>query len=160
MSRFHEFCESLRAGKARAEEEQLRREETERILPVAVGELLQRMCDRFGCPRERAHYVDLDTNRVAGTVRGSAPPLRFDPQGGRYHLGLEIGVGEPPGEEQYPLWLRFEFAPRRQGGLECRFGSELFQVPPDEEALCDHVGNVLNEELRQGYTPGPRRIGF
>ena len=66
MSRFQEFCESLRAGKARADEEQLEREERLRDLPVALGEVFRRMCASFRCPASQAHYVDLEIFRQLG----------------------------------------------------------------------------------------------
>jgi len=160
MSRFQEFCESFRAGKARAEEEQLEREERLRDLPATVGDVFRRMCASFRCPENQAHYVDLDTNTVAGTVHSATPPIRFCPEKGRHCLGLEIRVGAPPDQDQYPVWLSFEFAPLKPGGLEFHLGSSIFRLPAEEEAFFNHVADAINRELRQGCTPAPRKIGF
>ncbi len=160
MSRFQEFCESLRAGKARAEEEQLEREELLRDLPVAVGEVFRRMCTSFRCPESQAHYVDVDTDTVGGTAQGSAPPIRFCPEKGRYRLGLEIRVGAPADQDHYPVWLSFEFAPLKPGGLEVHLGSSIFQLPAEEEAFFNHVADAINHQLRQGCAPAPHKIGF
>ncbi len=160
MSRFQEFCEALQAGKARAEEVQLKREELLRDLPVAVGEVFRRLCASFRCPESQARYVDVDTDTVGGTVQGSPPAIRFCPEKGRYRLGLEIRVGAPADQDQYPVWLSFEFAPLKPGGLEFHLGSSLFQLPAEEEAFFNHVADAINHQLRQGCAPAPRRISF
>lgn len=160
MSKYQQFCESLWVGKARAEELQLEREEEERTLPRAVAGIVRRMCNYFQCPADQVRYVDAQANIVTGTVEDALPPVRYQPDRGRDAVDLEIRIGGPADEERYPVWLRLEFAPLKHGGLEFHFGSAAFQLPDEEQLLFDQVAEAINHELRKGYAPGPRKIGF
>ena len=160
MSRYREFCESLRAGQARAAEEQLQREDEEHALPSAVGQVLRRMCDHFQCPDGRAHYVDTRADVVTGQLVGAAPQLYYNPESCRRYLDLEMRVGDSPAVAGHRVWLHFEMVPLKRGGLEFYFGPERFQLPDEEKALFDRVADAINRELRAGYTPGPQRIGI
>jgi hypothetical protein len=159
MAKFQEFCASFWVGKAKTEGEYLQQEEEKRDLPAAVGQVFKRMCDSFECPREQARYVDLETQTVADLVYASLPPLRFDPAKGCYRVGLEIRISEAPQGDHYPIWLGFEVLPLKHGGFELRFGATDFPVPVEEHALFEYVAEVVNQELRQGYAPPPRKIG-
>jgi hypothetical protein len=50
--------------------------------------------------------------------------------------------------------------PLRHGGLEFHLGSDIFRLPDEEKALFDQLAATINRELREGYTPGPRKIGW
>jgi len=160
MSKYQEFCQSFWAGKAKTDQAQLEREDEYRCLPSAVGEVIQRMCAYFQCPPDRAHYLDLETNKVAGTVLNSAPPLRIKPERGRLGLGLEIQLGEQSQRDPYPVWLFIELAPLKRGGFEFYFKSATFQVPLEEADFFNHVAGAINHELQEVYASAPRRIGF
>ncbi|HLN28850.1 MAG TPA: hypothetical protein VK395_13980 [Gemmataceae bacterium] len=160
MTKFDEFCDSFWVGKAKTEEGCLEREDELRRLPVAVSQVLQRMCSFLQCPEGHVHYVDLETNAVAGTVESSLPPISFDHKRGRNIIGLEIRLGERPSRNQYPVWLRFEFVPIKHGGLEFQVGPDLFQVPEEEEKFFSRVAEAINHSLRQGYTAPTRTIVF
>lgn len=160
MPRYQEFCESLKVGKARTEEELLRQEDKERTLPLAVGEIVQRMCAAFQVPADRVRYMDSPSRLPTGTLSGGAPLLQYHPEKGRYSLDVEIGVGDRPEEAPDPVWLHLECVPLEHGGLEFRFESAIFQLPDEEGPFFDQVAAAINRDLRAGYTPGPRRIGW
>jgi hypothetical protein len=154
MSKFQEFCESFLVGKAKAEADQLQRDEECRTLPLALAKIFQRMCDYFQCPPEKVHYVELEANTVANTVQDGVPPVGWNPESCRKCLALEIGIAE------HPVWLYFEFVPLKHDGFEFHFDSTIFQIPAEEKKLFDHVAETINQELRKSYTPMPRKIGF
>jgi len=160
MTKFDEFCDSFWVGKAKTEEERLEREDEQRRLPVAVGDVFQRMCSFLQCPEDHLHYVNPETNATAGAVGRSLPPIGFDHKKGRNIIGLELRLGEPPSRSQYPVWLRFEFVPIRHGGLEFHVGPDLFHVPDEEEKFFSRVAEAINRSLRQGYTAPTGTIGF
>jgi hypothetical protein len=156
MSKFQAFSEAYWVGKAKAAENQLEQEDTLRHLPVAVGELVQKMCAYFQCPKDRAHYLELETNTVSSSVANGAPPLRYQPESGQHCLGLEIAVGE----DRYPVWLQLAFVLLKHGGFEVHLGSSIFQIPAEEIAFFNEVADAITGELRQSYTPAPLKIGF
>ncbi len=158
MSRYREFCESLRAGKARAEEEQLQRDDEEHGLPLAIGNIVRRMCESFRCPAERVRYVDSRSRLPTGALEGP-PLLRYDPGSGRHGLDVEIGLRDGLEEEPCPVWVHLECVPLRHGGLELHFGPNHFHLPDEEEAFFKHVADAINRELRQEHVPGPRQVG-
>jgi hypothetical protein len=160
MSRYQEFSDSLWVGRAKAQEEQLKHADEERILPQAVAEVVRRMCACFQCPEERVHYIDPRSGIVTSTLRGGTPLLPFNPEKGRYGLDFQIGVAGRPEEDLYPVWVHLECAPLRPGGLEFHLGPDIFQLPDEEAALFDQLAATINRELREGYTPGPRKIGW
>jgi hypothetical protein len=160
MSTYEQFCESLRAGQISAQEEQLRRAEEERSLPPAVGDVIRRLGASFRCPAGRVRYVDTQANLVTGTLEGALPPIRYSPEKGRHCLDVEIGVGDRPAREPYPVWVHLEFVPLRHGGLEFHFGRGVFRAPDEEGALFNHIAGAINHELRKGCAPGPRKVGF
>jgi len=158
MSSYREFCESLRVGKARTEEEQILRQDEEQALPLAIGAIVQRMCDSFQCPTRQVRFVDVRSNLPTGTLE-SMPLFRYDPESGRYWFDVEIELRDDPDAEAYPVRLHLECAPLRHGGMEVCFGSEHFQIPEDEKAFFGCIAGAINQELRSGYAPGPRLIG-
>jgi hypothetical protein len=160
MSHYKEFCESLKVGKARTEEGQREQLEAYCHLQEAVGQVVQRMCDSFHCPREQVHYVDTRAGTVCGMVHESLPTIWFDPETGRSCVGLEIRIVEPEYEGYYPVWLGLQFVSLSRGGLEFHLGPDSYQLPEEERTFFNRVANVINEELRKGYTRGPRKIGF
>jgi hypothetical protein len=92
MSKYQEFCESLRVGKAKTETEQLEREDEERTLPRAVGEVVRRLCDYCQCPIDQIRFVDTQANVVTGTLRESVPAVQFNAAKGRHYLDLEFRI--------------------------------------------------------------------
>jgi hypothetical protein len=160
MSRYQEFSDSLWVGRAKAQEEQLKHADEERVLPQAVAEVVRRMCAYFQCPEERVRYIDARSGIVTGTLPGGTPLLPFNPEKGRYGLDFQIGVAGRPEEDPYPLWVHLECVPLRHGGLEFHLSSDAFQLPDEETALFDQLAATINGELREGYTPGPRKIGW
>jgi hypothetical protein len=154
MSRFEEFAESLRVGRARAEREQFDREEEGRTLQQTVGMTFQRLCDYFQCPKDQLHYVDLLANSVAGAVHNNSPPIGFNPATARKRVGLEIRLDE------HPVWLYFEFVPLKHDGLEFHFAADLFQLPGEEKKFFDQIAETINRELRANYAPAAHKIGF
>ncbi len=160
MSRYQEFCESLRVGQIKAAEEQLERQESRHALTQAVGDIVRRMCEYFQCPADRVRYLDSQANMVTGTLQGSVPPIRYDATSGRDCLDVEIGVGDEADKDLCPVRLRLEFVAPRHGGLEFHFGSTVFQLPDEERALFDRIADAIKEELRKGYMIGPRKVGL
>ncbi len=160
MSHYDEFVQSLSVGQARAEMEQQEREDEDRALPPAVGDVLQRMCASFGCPLERVRYLDAQARLATGTLRGGVPLLRYIPEKGRYGLDVEIGVGDQPHKGPHPVWLRLQVVPLRHGGMEFYLGRRYFQLPEEERAFFDHVAEAINQALREWCGPAPTKIGF
>ncbi len=160
MSRYQEFCESLRVGQIKAEEEQLERQESRHALTQAVGDVVRRMCEYFQCPADRVRFVDTQANMVTGTLPCGVPPVRYHSTSGLDCLDLEIGIGDEADKALCPVRLRLEFVAPRHGGLEFHFGSTMFQLPDEEKALFDRIADAIKEELRKGYTIGPRKLGF
>jgi hypothetical protein len=158
MSRYRDFCESLRVGKVRCEEEQFLREEEEHSLPSTAGAVVRRMCQSFQCPAEQVRYIDGRSGLPTGTL-DSLPLLLHDPTSGRQGFDVEIKLANGPAEDRQAIWLHLECAPLRHGGIEFHFGPEHFHLPDEEEALFDHIAEVINQELRRGYIPGTRRLG-
>ncbi len=159
MSRYQEFCESLWVGMTKAAEQQLTQEDRDRQLPHTVAQIVQRMCDSFQCPVGRVHYVDDQANIVTGTAEAKLPVFGHDPEKARSYLDIEIEIGELSGQV-YPVRLHLEFVPLKHGGLEFHFGSHGFQIPHEERLFFDCVAEAINRELRQGFTPALRKIGF
>jgi hypothetical protein len=147
-------------GKAKTEAEQLEREDEERSLPLAVGGVVRRLCAYFQCPIDQIRFVDTQANVVTGMLQESVPAIRFNAAKGRHYLYLEIGIEDQPVHERYPIWLRLEFVPLKHGGFEFHVCPAIFRLPDEEEAFFHHVANAINQELRKGYTPGPKRSGF
>jgi hypothetical protein len=160
MSRYQEFCDSLGVGQAKTEEEQAQREDEEHVLRKTVGELVRRMCASFQCPEEQVRYVEVQAGIATGALRDSELLLQFSPEKGRYGFDLEIGVRGRPPERAHPVWVHLEVVPLKHGGLEFHFGSVLFQIPEEESAFFATVAEAINQDLRAGYRPGPRKIGF
>ena len=160
MSKYQEFSESLRVGKAKTEEEQLKQQLEERTIPRAIANTIRRMCEYFQFPAEQVRYVDAQANIVTGTLQDTVPSLQHNPDRGGYRLDLVMALGGPPTKDQYPVWLHLEFVPLKHGGLEFHCGSTIFRLPDEETALFNHVADTINQELRNGYTPGPKKIGF
>lgn len=160
MSRYREFCEALCVGQAKAKEERLEREDEERILPQAVAQVVRRMCASFQCPEERIRYLDARSGLVTGTLQSGTPLLLLNPEKGRYGLDFQIEVAGRPEEAPYPVWVHLECVPLRHDGLEFHLGSDIFQSPDEEKALFDQLAATINRELREGYVPGPKKIGW
>jgi hypothetical protein len=160
MSKYLEFCNSLRFGRATAREDQLGRADEEHVLAQAVAQVVRRMCAYFQCPEERVRYLDARSGMATGAVRGGTPLLPFNPEKGRYCLDLQLGLAGRPEEEPYPVWVHLECAPLKHGGLEFHLGSAIFQLPREEHALFDELAVTINRKLREDYVPGPRRIGW
>jgi hypothetical protein len=160
MSRYQEFSDSLWVGRAKAQEEQLKHADEERVLPQAVAGVVRRMCAYFQCPEDRVRYIDARWGIVTGTLRGGTPWLLFNPEKGRYGLDFQIGVAGRPEEDPYPVWVHLECMPLLHGGLEFHLGPDIFQLPDEETALFDQLAATINRELREGFTPGPRKIGW
>jgi hypothetical protein len=118
------------------------------------------MCDYFQCPAEQVRYVDPQAEVATGALAGGPPLLRYDPGRGRHCLDVEIGLRGGPEEEPYPVWVHLEFVPLRRGGIEFHFGRARFQLPDKEGAFFDHVAEAITQELREGYTPGPQKVGY
>jgi hypothetical protein len=159
MSRYEEFVESLSVGKARTEAEELEREERDCSLPLAVGDVLRRMCHSFRCPVDRVRYVDTRAHMGTGTLHGGAPLLRYIPEKGRYCLDVEISVAGKGIQAPYPVWIYLEVVPLRHGGMEIHLGPSFFQLPEEEQEFFDCMADCINSELRERYSPAPRRIG-
>jgi hypothetical protein len=160
MSKYHAFCESLRVGKAKTEEEQLKQQDEAGTIPQAVAQTIKRMCEYFQCPAERVRYIDAPAKISTGTLQDALPPLQHNPDRGGYCLNLVMGLGGPKAEDQYPVWLHLEFAPLKHGGVEFHWGSAVFRLPDEETALFDSIADTINQALRSEYTPGPKKIGF
>ncbi len=160
MSRFREFCESLRIGQARAQQERLEREDKERTLPQTVAEIAGRLGAYFECPRERIRYIDARSGVVTGMLGSGTPLLPFNPEKGRHALDFSIEVAGQSEEDLHPIWIHLECVPLRHGGLEVHLGPALFQLPDEEKELFDHLAAAINRELREGHVPGPTRVGW
>jgi hypothetical protein len=160
MSKYQEFRESLWVGQAKTEEDQLGREDEMRSFPMEVGEIVQRMCAYFHCPVRAVRYVDIPAGLPTGSPETSAPLLPYDPEKGRYCLGVEIALGDGTEEEPYRIWLELECVPLKHGGLEFHCGPDHFQLPDEEASFFEYVAVAINRELREGHAPAPRVIRF
>jgi hypothetical protein len=159
MSKYLEFCDSLRVGQAKAQEQQLEREDEERALSQAVAGVVRRMCAYFQCPEKRLRYIDARSGIATGTLRSGTPLLSLNPENGRYCLDIQIDVAGRPEEDQHPVWVHLECAPLWHDRLEFHLGPDIFQLPDQENALFDQLAATINQELREGYMPRPRQIG-
>jgi hypothetical protein len=160
MSRYREFCDSLRVGQAKAREQQLEHADEERALAQAVGEVVRRLCTYWECPEERVCYIDARSGLATGTPGRGTPLLPFNPEKGRYGLDVQIGLAGRAEESPYPVWVHLECAPLRHGGLEFHLGPAVFRLPDEEEALFEQLAATINRELRAEYVSGPRKIGW
>jgi hypothetical protein len=160
MSRYQEFCKSLWIGSAKSKGEWQERQDEEYSLPRAVGQLVQRMGDFFQCPPGQIRYVDTQANVVTGTAGRDVPELHYDSAKGRYYLDVELGINDRLGVAAYAIRLRLEMVALKHGGLEFHFRSARFQLPDEEQALFEHVAESINQELRESYSPSPKKIGF
>ena len=160
MSRYREFCDSLRVGQAKAQEEQLEHEDEERTLPQAVAEVVRRMCAYFQCPEGRVRYIDPRSGIATGMLRTGTPLLPFNPEKGRHCLDFQIDVADTLEEDRHPVWAHLECAQLRHGGLELHLGPAIFQLPDEEKVLFDELAAAINRRLREGHRPGPTKVGW
>jgi hypothetical protein len=160
MSRYREFCHSLRVGQAKARAEQQAREGEERARPQAVAEIVRRLCAYFGCPEGRVHYTDPRSGVATATAQTGAPLLPFSHEKGRHCLDFQIDVADAVDEDSHPVWAHLECAPLRHGGLEFHLGCATFRLPDEEKALFDELAAVINRQLREGHALGPTKVGW
>jgi hypothetical protein len=160
MSRYREFCHSLRVGQAKARAEQQEHEGEERARPQAVAEMVRRLCAYLECPEERVHYIDPRSGVATGTLRTGVPLLPFSREKGRHSLDFQIDVADAVDEGYYPVWAHLECAPLRHGGLEFHLGATTFRLPDEEKALFDELAAAINRQLREGHTLGPTKVGW
>jgi hypothetical protein len=160
MSKYQEFRESLWVGKAKTDQDRLESEDEKLAFPMEVGKIVGRMCVYFACPVQDVRYVDIPARLTTGALESGAPLLPYDPETGRYCLGVEIALRDRADEEPYPIWLDLECAPLKHGGLEFHCGPDRFQLPDEEAAFFDYLAAAINRELREAYVSAPRIVRF